>query len=408
MSFDSPLHQAKALAQYDEYMLGVAPAFACGKGGRSYRDKIAAVVWSVTSVVIIALGAIAYAYRRQLHRWLYENDQPPHTAAAAAAAAAKPGQHWLVQLAQYVVDMFGSQRQQQHTSAIPSQSAAGSSSSARLAHRRRHKWWAKALYLASYVALHSADVLLDWVYVYNVARAGNLQVLLRLGWLLLAPYLVVQLVYAACLLRFKEKQCNSYQQQWRSHLWRPVTAVLLIIEAVVAVTLPAVATSRMLQYAGSSSFVSQADCICMAWIFVACAVFSQLVLFFIGLLWKARSYLANNAVPPQIMLTTHYHRSEVIPHACAVDSLAALGDLLFLLLEDVPQLVMQTWFWVSGMTLLPAWVYGVSTVLSLLGLSFGMSHVALRVREHGGIVNWAADVATAWRLQLFVVPGSGA
>jgi hypothetical protein len=82
-----------------------------------------------------------------------------------------------------------------------------------------------------------------------------------------------------------------------------------------------------------------------------------------------------------------------------------LGDLLFLFLEDVPQLITQTWFWVSGMAMLPAWMYGLSTALSLLGLSFGLGHVAVRVQDHGGVVRWAADVAAAWRLQLIVVPG---
>lgn len=78
---------------------------------------------------------------------------------------------------------------------------------------------------------------------------------------------------------------------------------------------------------------------------------------------------------------------------------------MFLLLEDVPQLITQTWFWVSGMALLPAWLYGLSTALSLLGLSFGLGHAALRVRGHDGVMQWAADVALAWRLQLIVVPG---
>ncbi|WIA17266.1 hypothetical protein OEZ85_014138 [Tetradesmus obliquus] len=220
MSFDSSLHQAKALAQYDKYMLGEEPAFACGRGGRSYRDKMAALVWA--------------------------------------------------------------------------------------------------------------------------------------------------------------------------HLWRPVTAAVLFVEAVIAVSLPAVATSRLLRYAGSRSYVTQADCIRMAWMFFACAVFSQLVLFVVGLLWKARSYFA---------------RHESGDQRDAADALAVLGDALFLALEDVPQLIMQTVFWVSGMALLPAWVYGISTALSLLGLSFGVGHVALRVRRQGGGLKWCADLAAAWRLQLIVVTG---
>ncbi|WIA37491.1 hypothetical protein OEZ86_014405 [Tetradesmus obliquus] len=176
----------------------------------------------------------------------------------------------------------------------------------------------------------------------------------------------------------------------RAHLWRPVTAAVLFVEAVIAVSLPAVATSRLLRYAGSRSYVTQADCIRMAWMFFACAVFSQLVLFVVGLLWKARSYFA---------------RHESGDQRDAADALAVLGDALFLALEDVPQLIMQTVFWVSGMALLPAWVYGISTALSLLGLSFGVGHVALRVRRQGGGLKWCADLAAAWRLQLIVVTG---
>jgi hypothetical protein len=345
-----------------------------------------------------------------LRTWLYEEElQLPH---ATAAASGTTHRHWLVQLAERAVDAFSSQQQQNAPTA-----GVGSSS---ITPRKRHRWWAKAVYLASYILLLSADVLMDWVYVYNVARAGNLQVLLRLGWLLFIPYVVVQLVYAACLLSFRDRgMTSSLMQQWRQHLWRPATATFLIVEAVIAVSLPAVGTSQLLRYAGSSSSISQADCVRMAWIFVACAVFSQLVLFVVGLLWKARSYLANHQ--PAVLHgrshtaaqhSTAYRSPVVSPsladrRAYAVDSLAALGDLLFLFLEDVPQLITQTWFWVSGMAMLPAWMYGLSTALSLLGLSFGLGHVALRVHDHGGVVRWAADVAAAWRLQLIVVPGDG-
>jgi hypothetical protein len=408
VSFDSAVHRAKALTHYDQHILGVEPAFACGRQGRAYRDKIAGVVWSVTSVVIIVLGALAFVYRKKLRIWLYEEEvQLPH---ATAAAAGPTNRHWLVWLAERAVGVFGSQQQQA--------AAVGATDSSSVTSRRRHKWWAKAAYLASYILLHSADVLLDWVYVYNVARAGNLQVLLHLGWLLLMPYVVVQLVYAACLLSFRDRSTtSSLMQQWRQHLWRPVTAAFLIIEAVIAVSLPAVGTSQLLRYAGSSSLISQADCVRMAWIFVACAVFSQLVLFVVGLLWKARSYLTNHQ--PAML---HSRNRAAAQHGTpsrsvssgpadrrvyAVDSLAGLGDLLFLLLEDVPQLISQTWFWVSGMAMLPAWMYGLSTALSLLGLSFGLGHVAVRVHDHGGVVRWAADVAAALWLQLIVVPGDG-
>ncbi|KAF6259389.1 hypothetical protein COO60DRAFT_1018464 [Scenedesmus sp. NREL 46B-D3] len=317
VSVDSALHQAKALAQYDQHMLGVEPAFACGRGGRAYRDKIAAVVWCVTSVVIAMLGAVAYLLRSRLRQLLYEKDLPLSTVASAASV---PADHWAVRFVQRWVDKFNSRRQQCTQAQAPQQEA----SSSGMTPKMKHKWWAKALYLASYVALHSADVLMDWVYVYNVARAGNLQVLLRLGWLLLAPYLVVQVVYAVCLLRYRA--CGAAagkRQQWRQHPWRPVTAFLLIVEAVIAVSLPAVVTSRLLRFASSSGYISQSDCVRTAWLFVACAVFSQLVLFFVGLLWKARSYLANNAGPYQTCSARGGDQDG--RHACAVDSLAVLG-----------------------------------------------------------------------------------
>jgi hypothetical protein len=61
-----------------------------------------------------------------------------------------------------------------------------------------------------------------------------------------------------------------------------------------------------------------------------------------------------------------------------------LCDTIFLGIEDVPQVALQTWLWVGGQAMVSTFIYTQSAVLSIIGITVRLTTVYLKRRASRG------------------------
>jgi hypothetical protein len=264
LQFNTPEEQQLALQQYNQHMLRVDPAFACGGAGT--RDRQAIMAWTFgISFAVIFIASLLFFFI-------------------------------------YVKYLEGKPRGCLGTT----------------------------VEVLCYMGLHAYDMVTDWLYVFSVAQVGNLPALLHVGWLFFAGYLLPQLTlfYIFYFVMFGEGTGSSPRR-----MLCVLYAVVALGYTVTGLVLLGLGTTNMKGFQESYT-ISTGDCVFLAKLFLGFGILSQVLLFFVGSSFKVLT-VSSAAVheDSQTFITT------IMP------------DLVFLPVENIPQLVVQTVLWVKGVAL---------------------------------------------------------
>lgn len=282
LSFDSVQHQAVALAQYTEQMSQTEVAYACGEAGERFRRVLGVVI-------IVAVMAVVGAER--LARCFF------HTCSGGGSCC------WHID-----------------------------------PDRKR------ALQIVWFCCVHIFDICTDWYYIWSVARAGNTEALLMLGWLMMLAPSALFLVLLVSMVH----KCRTQKLPIKVTLSKGMVAALVLFQLRMAVVLPFLLAGsiNLLRFA-SGSILSPDDCLCITALFTAGAllVHGTLLLAFV---W-------------------HKYRCMGPDSGSQFAKLRMLSAIVFLTSEDVPQIIIQAYLWVEGHSMVSTAAYCLSAVSSCLG-----------------------------------------
>ena len=212
-----------------------------------------------------------------------------------------------------------------------------------------------------YVLLHAYDMYGDWMYIRTVAEGGNLHVLKILGWLLTAPYLCVLLLAACVAMVVLVSLWMDDPERWWFLLFLLVVPFGVVVSGVV---LPAIATKNLVTFT-SNVIVSPEDCLFLAKLLMGFSLAIQGVLALVGAGIKYKVLY----ISPKTL--KRYNGAD---HALA----AVVSEGLFLVLENIPQAIAQTVFWVNGQALVPTKWFIISAVGSIAGIFFTVVGMLVR------------------------------
>lgn len=258
------------------------------------------------------------------------------------------------------------------------------------AQHTRHVW----LYLLSsllYFAVHAFDMLGDWLFLFGAAFAGTWQPLILQGWLLLVPFLLWLFLNA---LSF-DAVANSHQP-CSTFLSGTLLAVLI---AAAGCTMCVLCTANIHRYVPDPYVVVPDDTLLLAYLFLGFTLPGQLAAVAMGLIFRRMALEEHHVADPE-------DRTFPLRHLFKVS--AYQTELLMLLVQSIPQLVLQAVLWVRGDVGLATSTYVISaagSVASILLCLVSMKVEGYRAKEASydefwqRQLQWLAQQPAAWREQ---------
>jgi hypothetical protein len=319
VEFAAPWQKDVAMAQYDAHMYTVDPASVCGDAGIAYRRRIAAIVWAVTAGGCLLISLVWYC----CYEWLVRV-KDCFCSFCCCCIATEPGDG--------VCGDF--------------------------------------LLTLLYLGMHAYDMYGDWSYISMVAASGNFDVLKVLGWLLMAPYLFVLLVAGAglscwiCL-----KLGGDFDEDDATTCLMVLVCPMITLGVLLpGLIVPAIATKNLATFT-SDVVVSPDGCLYLAKLFMAFSLSVQ------GLLALTGAVLR--------YLHTGHMRKDLATGLLDVEALIAvfvISDGLFLVLENIPQAIAQTVFWVDGQAMVATKWFVISAIGSIVGAFYAVASVPVTVK----------------------------
>lgn len=302
LSFTDPNQQEVAMAQYSKHLVSMSKeTLACGELGKPWRVMVTGLTWGMTCGLIVVCSLL-------------------YLLASNSSRCCCGG--------------------------------SGGASDGGFDERPR---WLRVLSFAkhvltpvAYAGVHLYDMVTDMIYLFAVADAGNVEALIKLGWigvglpLLLAAALVPLSCFACC-------SPDGRRGAWPLHVLAAAGLGLIVLSVFLGI-----GSSNLLRFAAEGA-VSADDCRLLAKGFAAGALAVQV------LVWCGA-----------VSAKAHYHRrvSRDREDTTGARKWVLAFDCMFLMFENVPQIVVQSLLWVNGAALVSTTVYVASAVGSIVSVAW--------------------------------------
>jgi hypothetical protein len=200
-----------------------------------------------------------------------------------------------------------------------------------------------------FIAMHFYDVYSDWQLIFALAQNGNVTAVQHLGWLFASTHIFVVFV-SPCLLAVQMRGAQVDMRETCVCCAAPIVAVVYTAIACGVVGAGSAAVARF----GGGANVLLGDAEALARAFLGVSVPGMLLMFVPSISARFTHY------------TTHAKKEKYRLHE------VLLVDVLYMVMEDIPQAALQGSMYVKGTAVVPTPVFIQSVVGSAAGIFLGL------------------------------------